>query len=120
MTMWNFIKRRLLGPIRFFPIYAWMVALSNLRVAADVLRPNPRFHPGFLKLDLAGYSPFERWAASCLISMTPGTLAIDLDDDGEHLLVHGLYLQNEEQAVMELTSLLHSALGKPEPKAIRK
>lgn len=114
MRTWRFIKRRLVGPIRFFPIYAWMLTLSNLRIAFDVLRPRPGFHPGFVELDLTGYNATERWAAACLISMTPGTLAVDLKDGGPILIVHGLYLQNEEQAVAELNMLLRSALGEPE------
>lgn len=117
MSSWKFIRRRLIGPLRFFPIYLWMLVLSNLRVAADVLRPNPRFEPGFIELDLTGYNSVESWAAACLISMTPGTLAIDIDKSGDRLLVHGLYLQDKDAAVEELRQLIRSALGEPKPAA---
>lgn len=111
--MMTFIKRRIIGPFRFLPIYLWMLTLSNLRVAFDVLRPNPKFNPGFVELDLSGYTDLERWAASCLISMTPGTLAVDLPEGSDHLVVHCLYFEDEASVLAELRSLLQSAFGSP-------
>lgn len=95
----------------FLPVYLLEIFRSNLRVAADVLRPRPDFKPGFLELDLSAYDPTRRWAASCLISMTPGTLALDLDEATGAMLIHSLYLHDPEEARGHLYRLLHRALG---------
>jgi multisubunit Na+/H+ antiporter MnhE subunit len=101
--------------IRFLPIYLREMTLSNLRVALDALRPEPRFHPGFLRISLKGYDPLQWWEAASLITMTPGTLSVDFDEKSETLLVHSLYLQDPEQTKQELEKLVRQSLGAPAP-----
>ena len=97
--------------LRFLPYYLREMTLSNLRIAKDAFRPNPNFAPGFVRLDLNGYGPFQRWAAASLISMTPGTLSVDLSDKFNVLCVHALYLHDPEQLRADLERLLRKALG---------
>ena len=99
--------------LRFFPIYVKEMTLSNLRVAIDALRPEPKFHPGFLRISLEGYDPVQWWEAASLITMTPGTLSVDFDEESKTLLVHSLYLDDPDQTKAELETLLRRALGAP-------
>ena len=99
----------------FLPVYLLEMIKSNLRVAMDVLSPRPDFQPGFLDLDLSAYGPTAQWAAGCLISMTPGTLALDVDEATGKMLVHALYLHDPESARADLYRLLHRALGPTGP-----
>ena len=99
--------------LRFIPVYLWEMTLSNLRVAFDALRPRPSFRPGFVEISLAGYDDVQRWGAACLISMTPGTLALDLPADSDLLLVHSLYLDDPETTRADLERLLRQAFGTP-------
>lgn len=99
---------------RFLPIYLREMGLSNIRVAMDVLRPRPQFAPGLVTVDVSGYGPTARWAAACLISMTPGTLALDLDEVSGEMTVHGLYLHDPVATRQELENLIRRALGSGE------
>lgn len=99
--------------LRFVPFYLKEMTLSNLRVARDAFRKTPRFKPGFVDIDLSGYSRNECWAAVCLISMTPGTLSLDLSENSRLLHVHALYMDDPGQVQAELYRLLHKALGNP-------
>lgn len=103
--------RSLLMLLRFLPIYLREMTLSNIRVAGDALRPRPKFSPGFVEVDVRGYSDLQRWGAACLISMTPGTLSLDLK--GDELLVHSLYLSEPEATKKELETLIENAFGIP-------
>jgi multicomponent Na+:H+ antiporter subunit E len=114
-NFWNRTFGRIPGLLRFLPIYLWEMTLSNLRVATDALRPHPRFQPGFVEISLCGYDPIQRWEAACLISMTPGTLSLDLEDGNDMLIVHVLYMQDREQTRKELETLVQQALGIPRP-----
>ena len=109
----NKFFRSLFTLLRFLPIYLREMTLSNIRVAIDALRPRPKFSPGFVKVDVSGYSDLQRWGAACLISMTPGTLSLDLT--GDDLLVHGLYLSDSEATKRELETLIQNAFGIPDP-----
>lgn len=112
----NFLLKALLAVpqlLRFLPFYFKEMTLSNLRVARDAFRIKPQFHADFIDIDLAGYSPTQCWAAVCLISMTPGTLSLDLPDRSTILHIHGLYVEDPEELQRELYRLLHKALGDP-------
>ena len=110
---------RLLNLVRFLPLYLWEMTLSNLRIAADALRPEPRFVPGFVWISVRGYQPLQWWEAASLISMTPGTLSIDLDEPSQRLLVHSLYLEDPDQTRVHLEALIRQALGPPTPETIQ-
>lgn len=112
-TLYRRTVHRIPNLLRFIPIYLREMTLSNFRVALDALRPRPNFTPGFVEISVRGYDPVQRWEAACLISMTPGTLSLDLAEGSDLMLVHCLYLQNPEQTRAELETLIHQALGTP-------
>lgn len=105
--------RKILILLRFIPIYLYEMTASNLRVAYDVLRPKPKFVPGFVTISLKGYSNLERWGAMCLISMTPGTLSVDIEHGSDDLLVHSLYLRDPDESRRDLEKLISRAFGVP-------
>jgi multicomponent Na+:H+ antiporter subunit E len=95
------------------PIYLREMTVSNLRVARDTFRRNPRFNSGFVEISLMGYDPIQQWEAACLITMTPGTLSVDLEARTGILLVHTLYLGVPEETRSELKTLIRQVLGEP-------
>lgn len=100
--------------LRFIPIYLWEMTRSNLRVARDVLRPKPHFAPGFIEIDLKGYNAVQRWGVVCLITMTPGSLSIDIKDGSDKLELHALYMHDIEATRREMKTLIRRAFGKPQ------
>lgn len=113
--VWKRMLFRIPSLLRFLPIYLREMALSNVRVAVDALRPRPHFKPGFVEVCLRGYDPLQRWEAACLISMTPGTLSLDLAEGSDALLVHCLYLEDAAAVRADLEKLIRRALGDPTP-----
>lgn len=113
--LWKRTFHRLPGLLRFLPVYLREMTLSNVRVAIDALRPRPRFQPGFIEISVKGYDAIQRWEAACLITMTPGTLSLDLEEESNSLLVHALYVDDPAKTREELETLIRQALGKPNP-----
>jgi len=75
-----------------FPFfYLKEIAAGALRIARDVLALHPRLDPVLLRVDTRGHTPGQRLLLANLVSMTPGTLSVDEEDDGDTLLVHSLY-----------------------------
>ena len=86
----------------------------NLQLARDILRPHPPFQPGFLAYDASDLGPTETVLLANLVSLTPGTISVDLDDLGEMLYVHSLYAGDAEatrRGIRRLANLIHAALG---------
>lgn len=89
-------RKHIYGLVRFGLFYLREILLSNLRIAADVLRGRPRLQPGIVALNVDHLSPRATVVVANLITMTPGTLSLDIDDENHFLYVHCLYLQDPE------------------------
>lgn len=74
--------------------------VSNLRVAYDVITPSHYMRPGVIAYPLQAKTPGEITILANLISLTPGTLSLDVSSDKKVLYIHVMYMQDEAQ-VME-------------------
>jgi multicomponent Na+:H+ antiporter subunit E len=70
---------------------------SNLRVAAACIRRNPDLHPSILHVPLEAKSDAEISALANLVTLTPGTLSLHVDDAREELYVHSLFGSEKER-----------------------
>ena len=86
--------RRAVGLIAFF---GWELVLSNLRVAADVLRPRLRVKPAVVAIPLDDDTNVEITLLANLITLTPGTLSLDVSDDRRVLYVHSIHVDDVEE-----------------------
>ena len=75
-----------------FPLfYLREMIAGTLRISWDVFQRRPKLRPVFVRVPLRLRSRYQRLIFANLITMTPGTLSVDLSEDGSELLVHGLY-----------------------------
>lgn len=85
--------RHLAGFLVFF--VAELVS-ANLRVAHDLLTPRNRMRPGILAIPLELESEVQILALASLITLTPGTLCLDISEDRRTIYVHAMYLHDPE------------------------
>ncbi len=88
--------------LEFGLFYIKEVILSNLKVAYDVVTPSYFMKPAFIELDLKGMSDRQILFAANLITMTPGTLSLDVCEETQRLKVHSMYVDDPDAAVREL------------------
>lgn len=67
---------------------------SSALVAWDVITPKNLSEPKILDIDLTCKHDMEITLLSSLISLTPGTLTIDLSDDKKQLKIHAMFAAN--------------------------
>jgi multicomponent Na+:H+ antiporter subunit E len=70
------------------------LAVSNLRVLWDVITPRQSSRPGIIGVPLDADSDLEIFLVANLLSLTPGTLSIDLSEDRRTLFVHVMFLED--------------------------
>lgn len=91
-----------LEPKRYFWALAYAFVLAayivkaNLEVAYRVLRPTLTIRPGIVKLKTRLSHPSARTVLSNSITLTPGTLTVDIHDDGV-MMVHWIYVRSLDQ-----------------------
>lgn len=80
--------------IAFFVFYLRQLLASNVKVAYDVLTPRLRMRPGVVAIPLAAKTDAEITLLANLITLTPGTLSLDISPDRRTLFVHVMYLKD--------------------------
>ena len=82
--------------VRFSAFYLVEVIRSNLRVAVDVVTPGQRSRPGIVAVPLDARTDAEITVLSNLITMTPGSLLVDVSDDRSVIYVHSMFVGDPE------------------------
>jgi multicomponent Na+:H+ antiporter subunit E len=81
----------------FLLFYIREVLLSNIRVAYDVLTISDHSDPAIIALPLDARTDFEILVVANLISMTPGTLSMDVSTDRKTLFIHAMFVDDAEE-----------------------
>ena len=91
---------KFLQPVRYFCFIAYLLVMiwecikANFDVAYRVLHPAMPIKPGIVKVNLNLKSDFARTMLSNSITMTPGTIAVDIV--GDVLYVHWIYVSSDK------------------------
>jgi len=103
-----FFARRVIGTpyylakmvqvLELFVFVLWELILANLRVAYDVLTPGYRMRPGVVAIPLDARTDVEITLLANLITLTPGTLSLDVSSDRRVLYIHIMYIDNDDLA----------------------
>lgn len=88
--------RRALRVVRFVGFYLWELLLANFQVAYDVVTPTTYTRPGIVAVPLDARTDAEITLLANLLTMTPGTLSIDVSSDRRTLYVHSMYITDPD------------------------
>jgi multicomponent Na+:H+ antiporter subunit E len=82
--------------------FAWELVVANLRVAYDVATPHYRMRPGVVGIPLDATTDLEITLLANLITLTPGTLSLDVSEDRRTLYVHAMYVPDRDRFVRSI------------------
>jgi multicomponent Na+:H+ antiporter subunit E len=88
--------------IRLTLFFLWELLVSSVRVAWDVVTPTHYSNPRIVEMPLDVESDIEILLVTTLISLTPGTLSLDVTPDRKTLIVHAMFADDPEALVAEL------------------
>ncbi len=88
--------------LRFIGVFAADIFTANWRVARQVIGPLYRLSPAFVEVPLDLRDPFLATLLGSIVSLTPGTVAIDVDQQRWVLLVHALDAPDPQALVREI------------------
>lgn len=85
-------------------LFVYELFLSAFRVAALVLRPDmrERLRPGIIAFPLTVKRDAEITLLANLITLTPGTLSVDVSDDRKVLYVHAVTVEDREALIRDI------------------
>lgn len=78
-------------------LFIYELVLSSVKVAKLVITPNMNLKPGIFAYHLKVDRDFEITLLANLITLTPGTLSVDVSEDRRVLYVHALDCSDPDQ-----------------------
>ncbi|MFO7676371.1 MAG: Na+/H+ antiporter subunit E [bacterium] len=93
---------RLFNPARWFwvlvyiPVFGYQVIKANIDVALRVLSPGLQLKPGIVKIRTTLKTDIARTFLANSITLTPGTMTVDIKDDV--LYIHWIEVRSEDEA----------------------
>jgi multicomponent Na+:H+ antiporter subunit E len=105
LTLWWL--QSLVGPSTYFRklplafwfgvLFLWDVFKANLRVAWDVVTPKTLRKPGIVAVPLDTKTDLEIAVLANMITLTPGSLCLEVSEDRRHLYVHEMFVEDPDQ-----------------------
>lgn len=105
---------RPLAAIRLFVFFSWKLVEASIVVAWEVVTPKNRINPAVISVALESSSDAVLTAVANMVSLTPGTVTVDVDRETRTLLIHVLHF-HDSSSVTESVEVLEryaaAALG---------
>jgi len=94
---------QLISGVRLLGLFILAVTTSSFNVLFWIYRPKHRKESGFGQIKLVVSKPWQQIIIAHFITLTPGTLAIEINRKHQNILVH--FLENKDQgSTQELIS----------------
>jgi len=94
--------KKIIHIVKYFFVFIYYMILANLDVMYRVIHPKMPISPGIVRVKTELKSNFARMILANSITLTPGTLTVDIKDD--FLYIHWINVKNAD--IEEATGLI--------------
>lgn len=91
--------------LSFAAYFITILFKANFQVAWEVITPGLGMTPRIIAYPVRGMTDVQITALSNAITLTPGTLSVDIADDAGQLYIHCMYAADRATAVRDLDEL---------------
>lgn len=91
-----FDPKRYFWALVYIPVFLWECIKANLDVAYRVVHPDLPISPGIVKVRTALKSELALTFLANSITLTPGTMCVDIDKDKGVLYIHWINVKNPD------------------------
>ena len=83
---------------------------AYLQIAWEIITPGFRQTPRIIRYPVAHLNNVEVTTLASCITLTPGTLVVDISDDNNWLYVHCMYAKDRQKAIADLDELANTLM----------
>ena len=91
--------------LRFAVWFMLILTKANLQIAWEIITPGMHQTPRILRFPVEGLGDVEITTLANCITLTPGTLVVDVSDDGHWMYIHCMYAEDRQRAIDEISEL---------------
>jgi len=106
----RFYLYRVLAVIKLLLIFIRELILSNLSVLKLVLKPKLDLKPGIFAYPTVLEKDWEITVLANLITLTPGTLVVDVSPDNKLLYIHAVDIDDADEAIDSIKNTFEKAI----------
>ncbi|MFF2755451.1 Na+/H+ antiporter subunit E [Psychrobacillus sp. NPDC058041] len=86
------------------------LTLSNISVLLLIIKPKMPIRPAIFAMPTVLEKDWEITLLSSLITLTPGTIVIDISDDNKTLYIHSIDFENVDDAINSIKDTFEKAI----------
>ena len=94
--------------VKLVSYFCFELIMSAAQVMWDVLTPTHLSEPDIIYVPLDAKSDIEITLLANMVSLTPGTLSLDVTPDKKHLIVHAMFAPEHDKVIQDIQSALES------------
>lgn len=94
----------------FFIVYLWEMMKANIQVSRAAFSPKVKLTPAILRIPLDLKSDNQILLLASLVTMTPGSITVDVSNDRKSLFAHLLFYSTPEAATLEIKNVLEGRI----------
>jgi multicomponent Na+:H+ antiporter subunit E len=99
------VVTRLPFALWFVGVFLWDLVIANVKVAREVVTPGFQMQAGIVRVPTHCRTDLEMLSLANTITMTPGTLSLEVDTETRDLYVHSLYVTSREAFIADVHKL---------------
>lgn len=104
--------RRFIGVIQLIALFLYELIMSVGAVLWEVITPGNQSDPDIIHVPLDVRSDFEISILAMLVSLTPGSLCLDVSQDRKYLIIHAMFGSNHDEVIFAIKNRLEKKLLK--------
>jgi multicomponent Na+:H+ antiporter subunit E len=94
--------RRTFAIVGLSVYFLYDLVRSSVAVVWEIVTPRVYSKPQLLEMPLDAQTDMEIMLTANLISLTPGTLTVDVAPDRSHLLIHAMFVDDPQRTIDDL------------------
>ena len=108
----RFYFERIIAIGKLLFLFSRELSFANIQVIRDVLHPKmeSKIKPGIFAMPTDLKTDWEITLLSLLITLTPGTIVMDISDDNKVLYIHAMNIPDADEAVSEIKNSFEKAI----------
>lgn len=105
------VGSRPIAGLKLLFVFLWKLAQASIAVAWEVVTPGDTTNPAVITVSLHTRSDGIITSVANMVSLTPGTLTLDVDPDTRTLYIHVLHFISEETTRADVHTLERLAMA---------
>lgn len=88
--------------ISFILFFIYELVVANIQAGYFIITPNSKLRPGIVGVPLDAKTDVEITFLTNLVSLTPGTLSVDVSSDRKVLYVHSIHIADRDKFISNI------------------